>query len=514
MSTSKISRSTLPVFFIFCVLTTACVWRLSPPLSETVEPSVQNQTTSIPLPVVVTNTPPAIVEPSSTPPNSEKTSGNPQYILNAALNYASHYMSVEEQIAYTNRSADSLNELVLIVEPNRYQGVFHLKSIAWQDSQLANNYTLETNQVRLPLRQPLPPGGQTSLSISYELNLPSPVPSPYTRPVPFGYTPRQTNLVDWYPFIPPYVSGQGWLAHQPGYFGEHLAYETSDFQVNVRIIDAPASAAPAFTVASSSPASLDSDGYHFQMDNSRNFALSTSHDYLVTSKTFGDVSIYGYAFPIHAAAGQAALDVTANAFALYNELLGDYPHRTLSVVEADFLDGMEYDGMYFLSNGFYNLYNGSPSDYLTAIAAHETAHQWFYGMVGNDQAMDPWLDEALCTYAERLYYERYHPEALDWWWAYRINYYAPRGQVNGSIYSYTYTTEAYRAYRDAVYLNGTVFLEELRTTIGDQSFFAFLKDYVSQNTKKLASTKVFFEILKAHTQFDLSPLTSKYFSTP
>ncbi len=31
---------------------------------------------------------------------------------------------------------------------------------------------------------------------------------------------------------------------------------------------------------------------------------------------------------------------------------------------------------------------------------HEVAHMWFYGLVGNDQGRDPWLDEGLATYAE------------------------------------------------------------------------------------------------------------------
>lgn len=37
-----------------------------------------------------------------------------------------------------------------------------------------------------------------------------------------------------------------------------------------------------------------------------------------------------------------------------------------------------------------------------ATASHEVAHQWFYGLVGDDQARDPWLDEAFATYAEAL----------------------------------------------------------------------------------------------------------------
>src|SRR4029079_684782 len=36
------------------------------------------------------------------------------------------------------------------------------------------------------------------------------------------------------------------------------------------------------------------------------------------------------------------------------------------------------------------------------VAVHETAHQWFYAMVGDSQALHPWLDEAFATYAEEL----------------------------------------------------------------------------------------------------------------
>ena len=37
---------------------------------------------------------------------------------------------------------------------------------------------------------------------------------------------------------------------------------------------------------------------------------------------------------------------------------------------------------------------------LQALVAHEVSHQWFYSLVGNNQAQDPWLDEALATFGE------------------------------------------------------------------------------------------------------------------
>src|SRR6185437_581890 len=39
------------------------------------------------------------------------------------------------------------------------------------------------------------------------------------------------------------------------------------------------------------------------------------------------------------------------------------------------------------------------SNFDRLIVDHETGHQWFYSLVGNDQARDPWLDESLATWA-------------------------------------------------------------------------------------------------------------------
>jgi hypothetical protein len=37
---------------------------------------------------------------------------------------------------------------------------------------------------------------------------------------------------------------------------------------------------------------------------------------------------------------------------------------------------------------------------LLQVTSHEIGHQWFYGLVGNDQGRDPWLDEGLASWAE------------------------------------------------------------------------------------------------------------------
>jgi hypothetical protein len=72
-------------------------------------------------------------------------------------------------------------------------------------------------------------------------------------------------------------------------------------------------------------------------------------------------------------------------------LLGPFPYETLTVaLLPDFGGGIEYPSMIF---------EATPS---REVLVHEVAHQWFYGMVGNSQFRDPWLDEAFASWAEAV----------------------------------------------------------------------------------------------------------------
>jgi hypothetical protein len=497
--------------FVFTLILAACTYPAPAPLAETAPApaaAVSPSPSLSPSQPVSTSGPAA--QPTDTLASAPEPVAlpDPQYVITATLNYGGHHLEIQQEIIYHNRTDENIPELVIIVEPRYYfPDPFTLHSLKWEDGQEITGYRWDEKVRRflhLPLPSPLPPGGRLALSLSYALNLPSPSPSPEVRPVPFGYTQAQTNLVDWYAMLPPYLPGKGWILNEAWYFGEHLAYEKADFRVNFRLEDDR----PELAVASSAPEQREGAWRRYKLENARNFALSVSHQYVVTTQSAGPVTLIGYAFPAHAAEGEAVLKATAEAMGLYSELFGPYPHTTLSLVEAAFLDGMEYEGLYFLSNGFYNLYQGTPGEYLIAIAVHETAHQWWYGLVGNDQAHEPWLDEALCTYAERIYFERLHPEALDWWWNYRVQYYQPAGWVDSSIYA-----SSYRAYRDAVYLNGAVFLGELRHLVGDETFFATLRAYAVRHANGLATAQDFFSVLQEHSSADLSPLIKTYFQT-
>ena len=141
--------------------------------------------------------------------------------------------------------------------------------------------------------------------------------------------------------------------------------------------------------------------------------------------------------------------------------------------------------MVLLSNKIIDFYDGTPLNNLTILIPHELSHQWFYSLVGNDQAFEPWLDEAIATYSESLFYERYHPEYLQWWWNNRVYAHEHNGYVNNSIYE----AGSYENYRASVYLNGANFMQDLSENIGKELLIR-LRHYVKTINMALRHRRV------------------------
>jgi len=424
------------------------------------------------------------------------------------MNYTSKAAVVNETIAYPNWTGETLMNLVLAVEPNLWSGGFSLKSLE-VDNQPVANYILENLNQRLeiPLPQPLPPSGTITITMTYGLILPQ--MQAYSnpnevRPQIYGYSEKQVNFVDWYPFVVPYQPGTGWILHNPWFYGEHLVYDPADFDVSVTFTDG---ATPKVAASGQQTESTTASNHRFTLEAGRTFALSISDYFKVATRTVGDVDVYSYYFGIYDAAGEAMLQTTAEALQTFSETFGPYRHKTMTAVQGDFNDGMEFSGMYFISRDYFNLYDGTPKNYLVLIAAHETAHQWWFDSVADDQALEPWLDEALATYSERIYYETVHPDLVDWWWGYRYFEFQQAGYVDTSIYD----GGGQRPYWDKVYLTGARFLEDLRKKVGDDIFFAFLKDFYTEYTGKRVTAADFFRVLHTHTSMDIADLMKQYF---
>jgi hypothetical protein len=504
-----IIRILLSSFLLLFLISCSSPPATEPPTLPTEEilPSATTAPTEAPVP---TGTPEA---PATLTPQLER----PQYVIDLQLSYTAKAATVDQTITYPNWTGETLTNLVLAVVPNLWSGGFSLKSITI-DEQAVTNYTIENFNQRLEVQlpQPLEAGRTAVIHLNYGLILPQMQAynesSNDIRPQIYGYSERQANFVDWYPMIVPHQPGEGWILHNPWFYGEHLVYDPADFDVRVTFTDgaAPQIAASGEEVNAQSDATpTGAVSRRFVMEAGRTFALSISDFYKVATRTVGDVTVYSYYFGLYDAPGEAMLQTTAEALQTFSEKFGPYRHKTLTAVQGDFNDGMEFSGLYFISRDYFNLYNNTPKNYLVIIAAHETAHMWWFDAVANDQALEPWLDEALCTYSERIYYETVHPDLVDWWWGFRYFEFQQAGFVDTSIYE----GGGQRPYWDKVYLTGARFLEDLRQRVGDEIFFTFLREYYNQFAGKRASGADFFRVFHQTTAADITNLLAQYFKS-
>jgi len=424
------------------------------------------------------------------------------YTLNVLMDYDAHRVTVDETIIYPNHTGNQLNALTLAAVPNLWSG-FAIQSVRVDDEPLSA-YWLDGQRLDVALTSFIQPEAVVTVQIQYTLDLPfAEQEDPnIARPRIYGYTSRQLNLVNWYPFVVPYVNGE-WVLHEPWYYGEHLVYESADYEVNLRFAD-PANAP---TIAASGIPEVAPDSTRYTIAAARAFAIAASREFQTASTQVGDVTVSSYYFPAYKWGGQEALKAASEALLLFNQKYAPYPHKTLSIVMGDFNDGMEYSAFFYLSRDFYNLYNGTPDSYLTFVSVHETSHQWWFEQVGNDQAEQPWLDESLAAYSEILYYEHYYPKLVNWWWSYRVDYYNPQGFVDIPIYE----GGGFRSYTNSTYFQGAHFLHLLRERMGNEAFFAFLQDYAAQGKNKIFTAHNFFSILSQHTQSDYADLVRQYF---
>lgn len=421
------------------------------------------------------------------------------YKLDLIFDYYSHFASVTQQIIYTNKSQQALDELLLLVPPRNFENSYDQYSLS---GDRVESFREEGIFTWVKLTSPLQPLELTHINLSFRLYLPE-------HQGIYGYTNQQANLSDWYPFIPPFDEKDGWLAYprvvdQDNIIvGESIVNEFSNYEVNLTLTSHP----ELIEVAASAPAQGADGKYSYRLEKARGFSFSISDSYFEHEIVQDGVTIRSYVFMNEIEQGKQVVDIGARAMKLFGELWYPYQRELVSIVVGDFLHNMEMDGLVMISYGIFDFYNGNPDTDLTIMTPHELSHMWFYGSIGNNHALEPWLDEALATYSEYLYYERYHPDFLDWWWRVRIAKPAPVGYVDSDIW----IEGGYTPYRDAVYLQGVKFLHEIRQTVGEGAFFDALKDYAYTNTYRLATRTDFEAAFARHSNADLTPVFTRYF---
>ncbi|MFU8826068.1 MAG: M1 family metallopeptidase [Brevefilum sp.] len=485
------------ILLLLCAFTVLAACAPTGDVLPTPSPSASPTDTATPMP---TPTPEPTPTPTPLPLNGQQT----QYVIDASVNYYNRFITVTSQATYTNKTTVPIDEIIFIVYPTIFQNAIFMRAVSFGDGTAITDYRWESHRMIIPLEVPLGPGEQITVVHDFELYMPD-------RTGVFGQTGRQLLLSYWYPTIPPYDEQEGWLAYEFSlvnsmFVGEHQVFEAADFDVTVTFTDRGEN----MQIAAGVLPRVDAGSYRFFLPLARTFVMAISDSYEIITREVNGTQIRGFSLPEVIDSSQVAVELAEKALTLYAEIFGPYEREVLSVVQADLDINMEFDGLILIQSSFYWLYRDPPRSDLHIIIPHEVVHQWFFSLVGNNQPMEPWLDESIATYAEALFYERYFPEDLDWWWQTRVHSHLPSGTIDTSIY----VTGGVSEYFNRVYRRGALFYNDLRELMGDEAFFSFLRDYAHRHRYEIATGEDFYNTLTQHTDADLSSIFNTYFTAP
>lgn len=384
------------------------------------------------------------------PPNTYTTDDNPYYWKNkkphsaywqqdvyydikATLDDEKDLISALMHLEYSNNSPDTLSQLVF----HLYQNAFDKGSYASDFNQVypekddtlfqkTEVFDLTVNdmsvQVELDntilfveLPSPLLPGETAKIECSFKTQF-GPINGRMKMYNAWGY--KHYNVVHWYPRISVYDHKFGWTTDQhlgnefygdfgafdveldlPEYYildgtgnllnrGEVLPEQLMNKIAISNFADKPWNEKPTEVMPTSSERKM----WKFHAENVHDFAWTADPTYRIgvhetTLKSGHKVTCYALAQEPHAARWQNAAEYAAKVIELYSNDFGEYVYHKMIV--ADARDGMEYP-MLTLDGG------GDPN--YRSLLAHEIGHNWFFGMVGNNETYRASLDEGFTQF--------------------------------------------------------------------------------------------------------------------
>jgi hypothetical protein len=263
--------------------------------------------------------------------------------------------------------------------------------------------------LRVPLPSAVEPGGSITVKVAFETQVASP-----KMMVTFGALDDYYFLGRWFPQIGVLQEDGAWNCHQyvaAEYFSDFGVY---DVKLNL----------PTGWVVGATGEEIESrdngDGstlHHFHQADVHAFAWVTSPHFTVHEKLFSQPGLPPVKMRLllnEDNAGRSARFFAATEATLkeYGQDFGPYPYGHLTIVNTPSrseTNGVEYPTL-FTTGGTWLAGDRTLSIEMPLL--HEAGHQFWYGIVANNETEDAWLDEGINSYSAALTERRAYPPPL------------------------------------------------------------------------------------------------------
>ena len=451
-------------------------------------------------------------------PDLEALGDLTRYGIQVNIDYNDPSFTGAAQIDTTNRELVPLDRLYFRLLPNAGKsygggGSLEVTRTAVDGQPVTTRLSLSDTVLEVPLVQPL--GVGKSVRVDFEFNgvVPANFGSAFGGRGGYGiynYYDGVLALSGWYPILAVYDQ-DGWNLDPVSAIGDSVYSDSAFYTVDV-------TAADDLVLATTGIPEEAGGMRRYASGPVRDFFMVMSPDFSVASQEVDGVRVNSYYLPGDEKGGERALEIAAGALQVYDKRFGRYPYVELDVVEAPMRNalGVEYPGIVLVASDLYD----DPSDiYFTIATAHEVAHQWWYGVVGNDVFDAPWLDEALATYSSNVYLQEAQGEGAYQgyaeYWLQSLDDLRASGHddvVTRSL-SYFENQENGGSYGAVVYNKGALFFKALRDEIGDPAFFSGLQNYYKDHPYGLARTEDLLEAFETAAGRPLDDLYQKWLYT-
>jgi hypothetical protein len=395
-----------------------------------------------------------------------------RYRFTVSLRYAPPRLDVRQRIGLCNRGRGTFDEVRLSVLARAF-GEFRLREARVAGRPVRVDFP-DPAVMRLPIPRGLRPGGRTTVELGFVLRPSDDLDSSLHARLSKA---RGVLLVaDWFPLV---SDGQG--LRQPGdsQFSAAARRMTLDLTVDdPRLVVA----APGRLVRREGRRRV------YAIEGARDLAFLVARRLeRATTTTRDGVRVEAFARRSELAEPVAAL--ASRALEAFAEAYGPYPWERLVLAPTPRrFGGHEYPGIVFIGQGWIE----GPDERelrslrrslrgrwwgLESIVAHEVAHQWFYALVGSDQLREPWIDEAFAEFSAHHFFSPLPQRTCS------------SRPVASAVHDFPDepATLACDGYVETVYRRGAVMVDAVRRHLGDERFFAAMRELVAAHRFEIVS---------------------------
>lgn len=429
-----------------------------------------------------------------------------EYAMQVKLDVNAHKLQGTQKLTYHNNSKDTLSKVYYHLYFNAFQPgsmmdvrsrnlpdpdprvedrILHLKDdeIGYQhiislkqDGKDVSFHTTGTI-LEVTLKKPLLPSSKTVFDMEFEAQVPLQVRRS-------GRNSREGiaySMTQWYPKIAEY-DHRGWHAYP--YIAREFHSVWGDFDVKITID-------PRFVVAGTGVlqnADKIGHGYeragtsvkrpqgdltwHFVARNVHDFAWAADPDYKheIVQVPGGPELHFFYQPGEKITENWARLkDFTVKHFEFMNTTFGKYPYEVYAVIQGGD-GGMEYP-MCTLITGERSL--GS----LIGVTAHEVTHSWYQGVLANNEALYPWMDEGFTDFAANESLASIFDEQNPHEGSYDAYFALVKSGLQEPLSQHSDHFNTNRAYSIGAYGMGAIFLQQLKYIVGEEHFYQGMRQY-------------------------------------